>query len=226
MKTNVLLFTIMSSIIFLCIQCKKENNDSIKEGVKRGEIKLSNAELNIIPYMVNDSIVFKDSLGNSHTFKVKSRNLTFHRTLKDGGTDITTDYYDIENLSVWLKDNNDYYIRFELEAPLPNYCSNQWINKNYFVIYVEPPYNATPPNSRNTFLNYIDTTDFYYTLYGVSIPYHSSMTIINKTFSSVYELISYDANGLDDYIQKIYYKVSKGIVGYQMKSGVKWYLEN
>jgi hypothetical protein len=227
MKINVFKLAVLCSMLLVFTQCRKSNDEIlIKEGVKKGEVTLTNAELNIVPYQLNDSVVFRDSIGNSHTFKVSYRETHFNRTFKDGGTDNTTDYYEIENLSVWLSDNNGYYIRLELTAPLPQYCSNQWINKNYFVICFEPAYAMDSTFFRSTFPNYVDTTDFYYTLNGVSIPYHSSITIFNKTFSSVYELISYNDNASENYIQRVYYTTSQGIVGYQTKGGKDWCLDN
>jgi hypothetical protein len=110
---------------------------------------------------------------------------------------------------------------------MPSYCSNQSINKNYFLVSIYPQYNSPPPiTSYNSFASYIDTTDFYYTLEGVSIPYHSSITIINKIFSSVYELSYIKHDESVDYFQRAYYNKSKGIVGFQTKNGIKWYLDN
>ena len=212
--------------MFCFSQCKKDSPSVKKEGVKRGDIKLTNAELKIIPYVANDSIIFNDSLGNSHIFKVLSLNTTSPRVYKDGATDASTDYYNIEELIVSLSDNNGYDIRINLRAPLPSYCSNQSINKNYFIVSFYPSYNSIPTISYNFFANYIDTADFYYTSHGISIPYHTSITLANKTFNSVYELTYTKPYGSDDYVQTAYYNKSKGIVGFKMKSGEIWYLKN
>jgi len=78
MKRLFLNFILLSGIFLIFSQCKKEilAPEQIEEeriGVKLGEIKLSNEELNIIPYLINDTVTFKDSLGNSLIFLVDSR---------------------------------------------------------------------------------------------------------------------------------------------------------
>tara|TARA_B100000809_G_scaffold127834_1_gene125983 strand:- start:426 stop:1082 length:657 start_codon:yes stop_codon:yes gene_type:complete len=218
MKQPLLNIILLSSIFLIFSQCKKENVDpeQIEEnvGIKRGEIKLSNAELNIVPYLINDTVIFKDSLGNTLIFQVESRQTHLGRVYKNGGTDSSTDYYDIEALTVSLSDNNMNNIMLRLSAPLPYYCSNQNINKNHFVV-------STHMDGSASFNGYIDTTDFYFTIQGVSIPFHNTLTLINNTYNSVYEF-NYSQNGSSI----TYYNKTEGIVGFKMEDGTIWYLDN
>ena len=216
MKHPLLNIILLSSIFLTFSQCKKESVDPEEiVGIKRGEIKLSNAELNIVPYQVGDSLNFKDSLGNTQIFIVESRRTHLKRYYKNGGTDSSTDYYDIENLTVSLSSNNNNFFSFSLDAPLPSYVSNNNINKNYFIVRC----NLLGSMNYYFFPNYIDTTDFYYTLQGTSIPHHPTFTILNNTFNSVYELT-------DNSPEKIYYSTSIGVIGFRTEDDTSWYLDN
>jgi|ERR1035437_2159222 hypothetical protein len=221
MKNNVLNFALMCSIIFLFSQCSKDVSTSIKKPHKRVDVKLSSAELNIIPYLLNDSVIFKDSLGNSQILKVTRKNI--HSSLVSCPKDDSTDYF-IENLAIMLSDDSNINsIGLNLAPPSPTICSSANTNKDYFIVSFSTPF------SHNYFGNgfpcIIDTTNFYHMLDGLPIPYYSSLTLVNKTFSSVYELThQFSINA--DYLQSVYYNKTKGIVGFQMKSGVKWYLAN
>lgn len=214
MRPSVLTTILLSSIFLLFSQCKKDDIDSENPGEKRGEVILSEAELNIIPYAVLDTVVFKDASGNTLAYQVELRRTKLAQVFKDGGTDATTDYYEIESLEVILSNDNDNHIVLNLEAPLPYYVSNQQINKNYFTIYFEVPEYAF-------FNNYVDTTDFYYSIEGQSIPFHPSLTLVNNTYDSVYEL--YNPNFGPPIA---YYNITDGIVGFEKEDGSVWYLDN
>lgn len=218
---NRLIFnlTVITSLTII-YSCKKENinpvNNQEISGVKIGEIKLSSAELAIIPYQVNDSITFKDSLGNVKTFVVESRQTHFKRFFKNGATDSTTNYYDIENLSVILSNNTGDFLNFDIDAPLPSYVSNNSINYNYFVVRC----NFFGSRNLYSFPNYIDTMNFHYTLQGISIPYYPTITISSNSYNSVYELID------NNTYEKIYYNKTEGVVGFKPENNNVWYLDN
>ena len=56
MKKIFLVCTLCSGLTFFFSQCRKEDSTPLKEGKKIGEVSLSNSELAIIPYNLNDSI--------------------------------------------------------------------------------------------------------------------------------------------------------------------------
>ena len=225
MKKPPLVSTVVFSLIvtMLMCQCGKDEPIGVKHGKNLGALKLSQAEQNIVPYSLNDSIIFKDSLGNLEIFKVYSRITQLNGMYSSCVVTPSMDYYDSqEMLSVQLRDANQHYIGIDLTPPMQSYCSNQNINKNYFRI-VFPANFDTLYYFSNYFCSYIDTTTFYYTLEGAPITYYPVFTISNKTYYSVYEIIGsfpqYD-------IKTVYYNKSKGIIGFQMKDGAKWYLDN
>ena len=60
MKKIFLNALLLSGLIFLFSECKKDKRDVVKkEGVKRGDAKLDNAELSMVPYSLNDSVTFR-----------------------------------------------------------------------------------------------------------------------------------------------------------------------
>ena len=210
--------TLVLCVVVLFNQCKKDNvtPDSSQEiGEKLGEIKLTPIEHEIVSYQLGDSVIIKDSLGNVQSLLVKSRKTFLHRYYKNGGTDSSTDYYDIENLVVVLEDSYGKIIRLELTAPLPIYVSNNHINKNSFSI------STNLASFKNGYATgcLVDETNFYYNSQGTAIPYHSTFTILGKSYSAVYELIN-------DSPEKIYFNRSQGVVGFKADNGVFWYLDN
>jgi len=224
MKKIALFATLICGAIVLFTQCKKEDPTPLVEGKKIGEVKLSNAELAIIPYKLNDSITFTDSLGNKHGFKVFSYKANLLRVYKNNGTNTATNYYEIEHLSIRLIDHNNYDIFLGLRAPLPSYCSNQNINKNYFFVGIYPPLNSSI--SLNNFSGYIDTITFYYSNEGVSIPFYNAISLFNKTFNNVYKLKHTIQSNTTDYIETVFYNKTEGIVSFTTKNGIRWVLDN
>jgi len=213
------------TLAILFCQCEKDEPIGIKRGKNFGALELSQAEQNIVPYSVSDSIIFKDSLGNSEVFKVSSRITHLEGMYTSCVITPSMDYYDSqEMLYVQFRDTNQHFIGIDLTPPMQSYCSNQNINKNYFRIIFSGNLDSLYWWS-NSFCSYIDTTTFYYTLEGASISYYPVFTIFNKTYYSVYEIIGSFPES-EHNPKTVYYNKSKGIVGFQMKNGTKWYLDN
>ncbi|MEQ8623835.1 MAG: hypothetical protein RJQ00_08495 [Vicingaceae bacterium] len=211
------LLTLISFILFLT-QCKKEEDpEPIQEGNKLGTVELGKAGMELVPYQLNDTLTFKDSLGNSQQFIVVNNRTQFRRYHKSGGTDISTDYYDVEALYVILKGEKDNFFTLDLTAPVPRYVSNFHINKYY--LYINMNLDISVPFS-SWYYSYIDTMDFYYNLEGEAIPFYSDLTLINNTYSSIYELTDNSAD------EKVFYSTSLGIVGFRTKDNILWYLDN
>ncbi len=219
MKKQTFNLMLLCSILLIFTQCKKECViDPDKSSKSLGTIKLSNAELDIVPYSVNDSLIFKDSLGNTKLFIVELIQKPLYRMYKNGGTDSSTDYYEIEQLSVKLS-NNTNSISIILKAPLPYYCSNQNINYNFLRILLGlPDFNSSLPGY--SYSCYLDPTDFYYNLNGTAIPFHNSLTLFINTYNSVYEIITNYSNQT-----VLYYNKTEGIVGFRLDNGAIWYLD-
>ena len=222
MNTKTMYLILALGTLMFFSRCKREE-DIKKEGAKLGDIRLSVSEQNTVPYQINDTIIFKDSLENTKMFIVKSREVYSPRVYKDAGTDSFTDYYDVEQLHVELSNTDMFEIMVNLRAPLPTYCSPLNSGKNFFHISFAT---GGVSQTHSFFLSHIDPTAFYYTDEGMSIPYHSSITFSGHTFNAVYELTDINPSTTNDYVQTVYYSVSEGIIGYRTKAGAEWYLYN
>jgi hypothetical protein len=223
-------------IVIVCslVKCERDVPILEKKEKKYGKlidtIRLSQAERNIIPYNLNDTIVFRDSLGNSRMLIVNQQHSSFGRYYFGGGTNNATDFYDVEHVHLLLSEADDYTISIYLYAPLPTYVSNQPVNKNKLIILMYGPNDST--DMGNNFISAVDTLDFYYTVQNsnlnIAISYYPTLTVLSGTYNSVYLLTcnqtfppSYSSY---DYPQKLYYNKSQGIVGFRMKNGKRWYL--
>ena len=217
MKSTIFKLIVITCISLLFSQCKKEEENIISESQMLGTVELGKSGMELVPYQLNDTLTFKDSLGNSQQFIVVNKRTQFKRYHKGGGgTDLTSDYYDIEALNVILKGYKDNYFTFDLTAPLPKDISNFHINKYY--LYINMNLDISVPSS--SYFSYIDTMDFYYNLEGEAIPFYSSITLLNNTYSSIYELADNSA------AEKVFYSTSLGIVGFRTKDNELWYLDN
>ena len=221
MQLNLIKTLTIISLSFLFIQCKKDPiTPNEKEGKKLGTVELTNAELKTIPYQLNDTIVFADSLGNTKTYYTFFKKSFYKIYLKGGGTDHTSDYYEVEELNVRLMsvDSPNVFTWIHLRAPLPPYVSNVNLGKSYFRLYFNLNNKTTP------FYIYCNPTDFDFDSDGNSIAHYNSYTILGNTFNDVYEFYNY-GTALSN-IEKAFYTRADGIVGFIMDDGTKWYLSN
>src|ERR1041385_1397682 len=101
MKKYIFSIVLLCCLIFLFGHCSKDiaTISKLKKGKLIDTIKLSQAEMNIVPYALNDSIVFKDSFGNSKKFKANSRRFYYWQCYEKP-PDPSSDYYIVEELEV------------------------------------------------------------------------------------------------------------------------------
>jgi len=226
MKNNILSFVIIVSTISFS-QCKKKGM-SANPSQNLGQIKLANGEFNMVPYKINDVFVFKNSVGDSITYKVISRSSYFPRMYQGGGTDDTKNSYDVESNETVFTDvcGKNYILR--IEAPLSSNFLPQDSGRIEMGIEFGFPDCKLPkilPFSE-TFL--VDTNKFYNIIHGPSILFYDSLNLVNKVFYSVVELKNTyppTDTATYDFVTSMFYNKSKGIVGLRTKKGNTWCLK-
>ena len=187
-------FILLSAFFFLLIfnQCKKEAKCL-------GKLTFTEAELKIIPYTGNETLVFKDSIGDSLIFKINDRGSYTYPYFKNPDSYEQTDYYEYEYNYISFINNDKIDLRF----------SNPFIS-NKTIKYFDINFNS-----------FTGTYEFDANNIAPSV-FHDTLTIINKTFNSVYELktlyLNLSGNSL------LFYTFNEGIVGFE-NNGKYWYLE-
>lgn len=218
MQLNLIKILAFISIFFLFVQCKKD--PIVPDGGRViGTVKLTNAELGIVPYELGDTIVFIDSLGNTKTFYTESRKISYQKTIKSG-TGYNPDYYNIEKLRVQLKSTISHanWLDLHLRAPLPSDISKNHPGKCFFTLDFSYGNNMSP------FSVYTTAQNFEYYYKKIPVTHYNSYTILGHTFNDVYEFYNYyNGHGV---VNKVFYTRHEGIVGFIMDDGKKWYLSN
>lgn len=208
---KVALFTLLLSVTVLFNQCKKER----LEGTLLGEIKFSADELSYFPYAVNDSLIFKDSLGNSHTFCVTSFSRGFYPVYEKHG-DPQSNYYHMENIQIKFTDQ--YGMLQNINMRKQREVQSTYVNTRF-----SPPNLTTNDSAYTEFSSYMDSNKFSTS----TDVYYSSLTLVNRTFYEVSELINYfSPYATVDNLASIYYAKNIGIIGFRTRDGAKWYLDN
>lgn len=179
--------------------CKKE------VGKNFGTLKFTEAELNIIPYKANDTIIFKDSIGDSLVYKSEGRFSEMYRYYRDPdnyGYKTASDYYDFERNTARFNNNGPKLV-LEFDNPFITGRIVKYFkiicnfNNDYFSEWYEFEANNITPSI-----------------------YHDTLKIINRKFYSVYELKENNASST-----QLFYTFKEGIVGFKTNDGKYWYLK-
>ncbi len=222
MRKIVLLLGIVSLSSFLFIQCKKDCNS------KELDDKIfTDIELDVVPYNGAETLVFKNSNGDSMVFSGQGRSSTMVRRVANPDHDedeCAGDYRNTESNIVKFKHGIDTIMSIELgfyrpfgdDENMKNIDFRYYKeNLNYSYFYGNYRFFAKTSNSDT-----IEGLSFYGYSYYFITNYYSSLTLVNKTYTRVYELTYFNSFGFS-----LFYSVVQGLVGYKESTGTIWYLD-
>ena len=195
-------------------QCSK-----CKTGKYLGQLNLTQNDLNTVPYLVNQIIIFKDSIGDSVCFNNFSRSST-RETLYDlNGYDYRQveqncdiNYYNAErNSTIFL---GIYENQMNIDLAYTNSSNYSYTFKKYLLFNVSFK-DSLLLTSTVTFP--IDSLNINYSVNspGSLISYYDSLLIGNRYFYSVYKLK-----------QTLYYSLNNGVVGFKTNDNKIWHKTN
>jgi hypothetical protein len=218
---------IIFAVIVLCFcllifeQCKKE-------GKYLGDFSFTPQDLKIIPYNGGEVIIMLDSLGDSLKYSLAPR---------------WSGYYDVRNDSIQSKKSiyEDYY---KVQQARATATGGFEINLSFSSPFVTPLKKYFTINTFNTY-NMDSTLSGINPLSGKwgfeagkifalpgnnssPISFYDTLTILNKTFYSVYGLskILTADDSLNDAISTVFYSIQQGFVGAKTSQGTRWCLVN
>ncbi len=216
----LILFAFFCSFGFIgCKKCHKK---------KLGDIKLSESELNIVPYKGTGDLTFRDSNNYTivyHPDSYHPRESYYHDVYEhyEHGSigsepeEPCGNYYTIEENITNFKGKQCYnYIQIDLK-----YDSVFTNIKTYFHILV-----SYEIGEQWCFSNgfYYDSGNFYDYLDTNTVILSDSLQIGPNHYHHVYTFIQNGGNIGYELIQYLYYTMENGIVGFKTKTGHLWYL--
>jgi len=211
----------MICILTVFTRCNKCHSEEY------GDKTFTQTELNIVPYIGSEKLTFKDSQGDSICYSGQGRTSEMNEKHDQDGLDdkgCSGNYRQVQSVNIlFTSDNSDSAIHIKLFYDYPF-----GVTKND--TYMEIVFGSTDYYSHYTFWGEYsyDANNIMspksYGLQGISSvsAHYDTLTLINKTFYSVYELT---VSAVNENTQKVYYSISKGIVGFKRKTGAIWYLD-
>jgi hypothetical protein len=218
-------YFVFITLVLICslafIQCQKKCDSK-----KLGDIRFTQTDLNIVPYVGTENLIFKDSIGDSiseHPEVAAGRISHYDNHYYEhyfSQDQCPPNYYDVEqnythfegedyNTSIWT----DLYFENPFVTPI----------KKYIVINV-----AYEDSQRWYFTSnfYFDSFTLYDRSYSAAniVAFNDSIKIGPKLFFKVYTLRqNVDPHGLKN-LQIVYYSINRGVVGFKTDHGHLWYL--
>ena len=205
--------------ISICfIYCNKCHEKQI------GYYNLSPQDLQIIPYNGNEVIKFQNLSGDSIHFSVGSRVSNMSKKYQVHQDETTCNYYMLAtNNMVITSDSNSFQFSILLSTFPSPYISGCY-KAITFGSMIHGPSNET--SSQSTVIFEPDTiiSYDYYWPYGDLI-FHKSLTLGTKSFTDVYEIeLILQAATINKWVNKLYYNIDQGIVGFYTNQNELWYL--
>ena len=220
------LFLVLSVFPFVqCHQCHDEELSSMA---------FSQDDIKINPYSDSDTIKFISSSNDSiilygsrktekeviHENTNESDELALYHCLGQW-------YYSQINSTIF-SDSND-FISIRIFLSLPDIFHDSLYSKTITFIISPPDKSAAQFDGIYQFENDSFSTLGNPEVNGKIEGYQDTLTLGQKTFYNIYKFYnipdSYTQSKYSDWVERIYYSIKEGIVGFSLKSG-KYYVEN
>jgi hypothetical protein len=219
MRRTFLLFTIIIFVALFdsCDHC----NDTLDDK------NFTLDEINIVPYTGNETIVLKDSVGDSICLTGQGRrSAMIYRS--------SNPEYDNNDCSTDYRNSEVVYFDYKF-ADMPDTTFSIWLDfyrpfydkenvKDFTIFFYDKSgndgghsiFSATYTFEVNSLMNPVSGS--YFTSYISE--FYNTFTLLNKTFTSVYEFRNPYFGSFS-----VYYSIDQGLIGYIDSAGTKWYLD-
>ena len=224
MKTRLILLIFL---IVIVSGCKKETENGCVE-TYLGEINLSQNEKQIIPYQLDDSLVFINESNNNVllykcTFKV-SNYYTDSENIPDtsGNLPCLGNYYKKETYITQFNEQPSFWIRIYISKP-SQFDTLDNVDGLRIALSI-------PGDSIALFDGeYAFNADSIFTYPHLAGPYvanfYDTVSINGKIFHNVYNLIGYRTHADSEYLSQLLYSISDGIIRFTSNKNKSWSLE-
>lgn len=214
MKKNAFEIILAFGIMLLFANCKKHVGEK-KEGEYIGQFSLTADELSYFPYSVNDTLIFRSSLGDTRKIWVSSVDKQLQTGYEDP-TNYNSNYFHTENLRIEFSDNlgklQKIYMRTQVRK-----------ERTQIETFFSPPSLTGNDSAYKYIYSYMDGYKFSTS----TDTYHPAIIILNKQFYTVFEIVdNFDPYIKVDNLKNILFAKNIGIVGFKTKNNVTWVLDN
>jgi|GEM_PF-3553726 len=203
-KSYCLIFVFAVSSLS-CSKCKNKTYPPVK---------FSEVDLEIIPYLGSETLVFCDSLNDCLTYKGEGRQLNnIHNYYSNDCTNDGNDFVSqIDECSF-----SDSIIKKQIELRIGFTGESYESLRKYFFISINLPIelHIGPSGGAYTFNN--DSI-----LPGQQVSFYKTMLIGKSLFTSVYILVSGTRPPEPEYVLLVYYTILDGIIAFKTNYGHLW----
>ena len=232
MKSLFLLLCSCIGFLALLSNCSNNSKENWQPCIhnERAKLTFTQGDRSIIPYTGNETLIFKDTIGDSIVFekgtKKISSNVEYQYTLDEAQehNNCTGDYITTEqDLTGFSASDGKSYLQFFFTN---SYTFDYPESIKYFQLSfdadtVEMSFSASYKFSNDTLFPYP------YKNHDSIVNFHNQLTIGGKTFSNVYELYAkFIPPHVAEWYIRAYYSTIDGMVGLRTNKGRLLYLDS
>ena len=211
---NCLLFCFVSFWLFSCNQCDEKQS---------GYYKFTPQELQINPYYGHEVILFQNLSGDSLHFSAGDRISNMIQVYPNHEDECKGNYYWLETNNIVISSNSNSWQFSITLTSTPTATSNIYDKVIAFEASIPAQRKKTLSDANLLFER--DTITGYMYNY-TDLFFHTSLTLGLKSFTDVYEIKLFRSDGNVEYwVNKIYYTIKLGIVGFSTQQNDLWYLD-
>lgn len=229
MKSLFLLLCSCVGFLALLSNCSNNSKENWQPCIhnERAKLTFNQGDRSITPYTGNETLIFKDTIGDSMVFEKGAWNIGFNveyeYTLHEAQehNNCTGDYITVEkdDLNFYAKEGKA-YLHFSISN---SYTFDHPESIKYFDITFVPDtlemyFSALYKFSNDTLFPYPNNHDSI-------VNFHNQITLGPKTFSNVYELYAiHIPTNVPEWYNRAYYSTLDGLVGLRTNNGRLLYL--
>ncbi|MEI6889902.1 MAG: hypothetical protein ACOYM0_12730 [Bacteroidales bacterium] len=225
MKKSLIILAFGFCLVVL-FSCKKK--DSSTSGSSLGSYSFTSSDLTVLPYPTYDTLIFKSTEQDSILYTFRGRSSAMKTFFEHPGNPVgyQGNYYSCEeNSSGFISQNSDYLIfNLHYSDPFLGNAGKKYFNIGVMISSLEScSFFAQFRFEPDTLLSYLPNTSF--TSGGYVKAFYYALTIGPRLYENVYELVGPSSTSYcPAFIDRVYYSINQGIVGFSLNTGKKWFL--
>jgi hypothetical protein len=212
---NFFVISCISLYFFSCNGCHEYQS---------GKYNFTREELQINPYNGHEVVIFQNLSNDSLHFSAGERTSEIIRIYPNQEDECKNNYHVLEVNKIVLSSNSNSW-QFSISlAPIPTMTINLYDKSIGFDVSIPGQSKKTQSSAALMFEH--DTITGYYENYS-NLGFHPSLTLGSKSFIDVYEIELFRSDmTVEKWVNKIYYTIKQGIVGFSTDQNELWYLNN
>jgi hypothetical protein len=217
-KTYLYYLLLIGVTISFCGCNKNKCNEK-----QSGSYNFTPEELEIIPYHGHEVLIFQNLSGDSMNFSAGDRISNMNQLYTNPQDECQGNYYLLERNNIVISSNSNFW-QFSLTLqPSPTQTSNNYTKKIGFEALI--PNQSQYTFSYSAFLFDQDTITINPHASTSELIFHYTLVLGLNSFKDIYEMGLQRSNGgIEYWVNKIYYSIDLGIVGFSTNQNEIWYL--